>query len=241
MEREASLARAANSTLTSQKAFFMKKRIALIHAVQVAMPPVEQAFKQLWPEAERVNLLDDSLSVDRGAMPDLSPAMYDRIARMGAYAHDIGADGVLYTCSAFGAAIEAVAKAARWPVLKPNEAMFEAALEQGQRIGMIASFERSVPSMEAEFRELTAARGSKATIESVWDSRAMAALQAGDAATHNRLLADLAPKLAHCDAIMLAQFSTSVAREAVQAVVKCPVLTSPGSAVTKLKRALGAG
>ena len=31
----------------------MKKRIALIHAVQVAMPPVEAAFRELWPEAER--------------------------------------------------------------------------------------------------------------------------------------------------------------------------------------------
>lgn len=218
----------------------MKKRIALIHAVQVAMAPVEQAFKELWPEAERVNLLDDSLSVDRGAAPELSAAMYDRIARLGAYGHDIGADGVLYTCSAFGPAIEAVARAARWPVLKPNEAMFEAALEQGRRIGLVASFERSVPSLEAEFRELVAARGSQATIESVWDSRAMQALQAGDAETHNTLVAQAARRLAHCDAIMLAQFSTSVAKSAVEAVVRAPVLTSPGSAVAKLKRALGA-
>lgn len=218
----------------------MKKRIALIHAVQVAMAPVEQAFKELWPEAERVNLLDDSLSVDRGAAPELSAAMYDRIARLGAYGHDIGADGVLYTCSAFGPAIEAVARAARWPVLKPNEAMFEAALEQGRRIGLVASFERSVPSLEAEFRELVAARGSQATIESVWDSRAMQALQAGDAETHNALVAQAASRLAHCDAIMLAQFSTSMAKSAVEAVVRAPVLTSPGSAVAKLKRALGA-
>ncbi len=218
----------------------MKKRIALIHAVQVAMPPVEAAFRELWPEAERVNLLDDSLSVDRGSSPDLSPAMFDRIARLGAYGHDLGADGILYTCSAFGPAIEAVAKAARWPVLKPNEAMFEAALEKGRNIGLIASFERSVPSMEAEFRELAAARGIPATITSVCEPRAMPALQAGDAATHNRLLAAIAPKLAGCDAIMLAQFSTSVAAADVQKAVPCPVLTSPGSAVLKLKLALGA-
>lgn len=166
--------------------------------------------------------------------------MFDRIARLGAYGHDLGADGILYTCSAFGPAIEAVAKAARWPVLKPNEAMFEAALEKGRNIGLIASFERSVPSMEAEFRELAAARGIPATITSVCEPRAMPALQAGDAATHNRLLAAIAPKLAGCDAIMLAQFSTSVAAADVQKAVPCPVLTSPGSAVLKLKLALGA-
>lgn len=216
----------------------MKTRVALIHAVAVAMAPVEEAFRQLWPEADRVNLLDDSLSVDRGSSPELSPQMYDRIARLGAYGRDLGAAGVLYTCSAFGPAIEAVAKAANWPVLKPNEAMFEAALAKGRRIGMIASFERSVPSMEAEFNELVRARGADATIRSICEPRAMPALQAGDARTHNRLLAEAAPRLADCDAIMLAQFSTSVAVEAVQAAVPCPVLTSPGAAVAKLKRLL---
>jgi len=39
-------------------------------------------------------------------------------------------------------------------------------------------------------------------------------------------------------AVMLAQFSMAPARDAVQAAVRCPVLTSPGSAVRKLKRLL---
>ena len=40
-------------------------RIALIHAVTVAMAPVHEAFRQLWPEAECVDILDTSLSRDR--------------------------------------------------------------------------------------------------------------------------------------------------------------------------------
>ena len=217
----------------------MSKRIVLIHAVQVAMAPVEAAFKELWPQAERVNVLDDSLSVDRGQSPELTPAMYDRFDRLGAYARDIGADGVLFTCSAFGPAIEAVARALAVPVLKPNEAMFEAALAAGNDIGLIASFERSVPSMEAEFRELVAARGGKARVRTVCEPRAMPALQAGDAATHNAMLAEAATQLDGCDAIMLAQFSTSIAAPAVMARVSCPVLTSPGSAVAKMRQAVG--
>lgn len=217
----------------------MRKRIALVHAVAVAMPPVAAAFKKLWPEAELVNLLDDSLSVDRGSAPDLTPAMSDRILRLAVYAQDIGADGILYTCSAFGPAIEAAARAARCPVLKPNEAMFDEAITRGRRIGMVASFERSVPSMEAEFRELVAARGVQAEIRSVCAPRAQPALQAGDPETHNRMLADASRELRDCDAIMLAQFSTSIAADAVAAASGLPVLTSPSSAVLKLKRALG--
>lgn len=218
----------------------MKKRIALIHAVKVAMAPVEQAFRELWPEAECVNLLDDSLSVDRAKSDALTPEMSERIARLAAYGRDLGADGILYTCSAFGTAIEAVAKASRMPVLKPNEAMFEAALERGTTIGMLATFERSIPSMEEEFRELVALRGANATIRSVCVPAAMPALQKGDQETHNRLLAEAVGQLDGCDAIMLAQFSTSVAAPLVSSRTKQPVLTSPGAAVAKLKRALAA-
>ena len=216
----------------------MPKRIALIHAVTVAIDPVEAAFRELWPDAERVNVLDDSLSVDRAKTTELTPAIRDRIMRLAAYGRDIGADGVLFTCSAFGSAIEAAAKAARWPVLKPNEAMFEAALEAGGTIGLLATFERSIPSMEAEFRELAQARGSKARIKGIAVPEAMTALQKGDAATHNAMLADAVPRLGACDAIMLAQFSTSRAAAAVQQRTRVPVLTSPGTAVAKMKRAL---
>jgi hypothetical protein len=37
---------------------------------------------------------------------------------------------------------------------------------------------------------------------------------------------------------MLAQFSTARARESVAAVVRCPVLTSPDSAVLAMKKRL---
>lgn len=212
-------------------------RVALIHAVPMAMAPIAAAFRDHWPAAEITNLLDDALSVDRERAGALTPAIAARIAGLADYAKGYGADAILYTCSAFGDAIDAVARVSAMPVLKPNEAMFEAALARGRRIAMIATFEPSIAGMEAEFRLMAGHSG--ATIESICVPAAMAAIRAGDAATHDRLLAAAAKTLAgtHYDALLLAQFSMAGASAAVQSVITCPVLTSPASAVAKLKRA----
>jgi hypothetical protein len=96
-----------------------------------------------------------------------------------------------------------------------------------------------VAGLEQEFRELAGKRGIKAEITTHCVSEANHALTRGDAAEHNRLLAEAAPKLAGSDVIMLAHFSTSRAEDMVAACVSVPVLTAPGAAVTKLKRLLG--
>lgn len=216
----------------------MHPRIALIHAVTVAIEPIRAAFEDLWPEARTFNLLDDALSPDRAADDELSPALSARIAGLGRYAHGAGASAILYTCSAFGPAIEAAAREIPVPVLKPNEAMFDEALARGGNIGMLATFEPSVASMEQEFATLAAQRGMQARLSTRCVPAAMRALKAGDASTHDALLAAEAAQLADCDAVMLAHFSTSRAYAAVSRVLRCPVLTAPRSAVIALRKSL---
>jgi Asp/Glu/hydantoin racemase len=150
--------------------------------------------------------LDDSLSLDRERDGVLTAVMGRRIGDLAEYAAAIGANGILFTCSAFGEAIEAAAARLSIPVLKPNEAIFEAALAIGGRIAMLATFAPSVGSMEDEFRDMAAARQSRATIETYCVPGAMAALRVGNGAEHDRLIAEAAPRFADCDAVLLALF-----------------------------------
>ena len=218
----------------------MSVRIALIHATPVAMPPVIEAFQRGWPEADTMNLLDDSLSADLARVGQINEAMMRRFATLADYASGAGTDGILFTCSAFGEAIEAVAREAQIPVLKPNEAMFAEAMEAGHNVGMLATFQPSVPSMEHEFVQMAATQNKSIHLDTVWVPGAMEALAAGDTARHDDLIAASAARLSHCDVVMLAQFSMARTLPAVRHVLRSPVLTSPDSAVAKLKALLQA-
>jgi aspartate/glutamate racemase len=213
-----------------------RARIALIHATPVAMEPIQAAFASGWPEAGLVNILDDSLSTDLAREGSLTPAMFERFDVLSRYARDGGARAILFTCSAFGPAIDRVASRIGIPVLKPNEAMFEAALGRGLDIGMLATFQPAVAPMQEEFVEASAGRHPPPKLRIVNVAAARDALNGGDAETHNRLLAERVSELAGCDAVMLAHFSTSRAARAVQARVGVPVLTAPDAAVAKLRR-----
>ena len=52
----------------------MPKRIFLVHPTPLSMPPIDDAFKTLWAEAETLNLLDKSLYADIPPDGTLAPA-----------------------------------------------------------------------------------------------------------------------------------------------------------------------
>src|SRR6478736_4368690 len=84
--------------------------------------------------------------------------------------------------------------------------------------------------------------GSPCTVEIVpkLASGAMAALDRGERTEHDRLVAEASRDLRDCDVIALAQYSMAPAAAMVAESSKLPVLTTPDSAVIKLKQLLAA-
>ena len=203
-------------------------RIALIHALAQSVEPSKRAFAELWPTAEVANLLEDSLSADLAKRGVLDESFDARFLHLGHYAVHTGAQGILFTCSAFGRPIEAVKRALKIPVLKPNEAALEAALRAGPRIALLATFAPTLASMERELNDLAQAQG-----------RALEALKAGDAARHDALIAEAAAAAGAVDALVLCQFSMARAASSIAPIPGRRVLTTPASAVLKLKSLVG--
>ena len=215
-------------------------RIALIHALKHSIVPVEEAFARLWPAARTTNLLDDSLSADLARQGSLDQAMTERFLTLARYQKSIGADGILFTCSAFGPCIEAcAADLSPIPVLKPNEAAIEEAVAlsgPNGRIGLLSTFPPTLQSMPPEF----AAVAPGVTLIPCLAEGALAALDRGDMAEHDRLSAAASVALKDCDVILLSQFSLARVKPLVEQATGRPVLTTPDSAVRKLQRQLGA-
>ena len=207
-------------------------RITLIHALKHSIVPIEASFAKLWPEARLMNLLDDSLSADLAHDGGLSDAMTVRFLKLARYAVSTGSNAILFTCSAFGPCIEEVAREhAPMPVLKPNEAMIEQAA-QARCVGLLSTFPPTLASMPAEFP-------ASVTLVPKLAEGALAALDRGDRAEHDRLVLEASKDLRDCDVIALAQYSMAPAADQVAQATGKPVLTTPDSAVLKLKKMLG--
>jgi Asp/Glu/hydantoin racemase len=212
-------------------------RVALIHALAHSVAPINAEMVRAWPACERMNLLDDSLSSDLARSGQgLDAAMHQRFETLAAYAEGTGAQAMLFTCSAFGPCIDAVAaRRPHMPVLKPNEAMVAEAVASGKRVGLVASFVPTLRSMPSEFP------AGMALVSRLAEG-AMEALNQGDTAGHDARVVDAARWLQQqgCEVIALAQFSMARAETAVRQALQLPVLTTPASAVRVLRQRLGA-
>jgi len=202
----------------------------------VAIDPVATVFRELWPQAKTTNLLEDSLAPDLAVAGSITLEIVERIVALARYGERCGADAVLFTCSAFGTAIDAAKREVKVPVLKPNEAMIEDALAAGCDLALLTTFEPSIPSLKKELEELASGRGIKLKLKTRSIPAAIAALQQGFGAEHDRLIAVAAAEMGACDALVLGQFSMARAAIGIPDRAGRKVLTSPHSAVTKLKR-----
>lgn len=209
--------------------------IVLFSVHKDAMDAAVRAFATDWPEARISNLMDDGLFAWVRETGGVVPEMYDVFRTLTRHIVSRGADGILFTCSAFREVIDACIAEFDVPILKPNDAMIEQALDAGSRIAVMATVGPTIPSISAEIREMAAARSRKIELVPYVVEGAFDALAGGNAEKHDALVAARAREIKDCDVIVLAQFTLSRAVPAVAAVSNIPIFNSPGAAVAKLR------
>ncbi len=211
------------------------KRIGLIHSVIPAIAAVESALREHWPEAQAASLYDESLYIDLAPDRSLTPAHFDRIARLLRYSAGCGADAILVTGSLFGPAVVAARDELDIPVLTSFDGLIDRAFALGNNFTMLATDPGTNRMLAAELNRRAEADGRAVSFEAHHIPGATECLSQGDQAGHDRLVVEQAERAAPGDAILLGQFSMGPTRSLVQARVDCPVLDAAEAAVHKLK------
>lgn len=213
-------------------------RIGVVSPMALASEMVREAFDELWPEAEPIDLYDESLYADFAGGKVMTDEAYHRIAVLLKYSQDSGAQGMLFTGSVFGRAVEAGREKISVPVLTSHEAMIEAAFETGSRFGILTTAAGSLRCLADDIDRYAKAHGLSYTITDHIEDAARPIILAGDIERHDDMVAAAAAKMTDCDCLLLGQFSLRRAAKKFADVPGRPVFTPPDTAVKKLKRLL---
>ena len=131
-----------------------KIRIGLIHALEESEEPIRQSFQKLWPNVILNEYSDFQLSIDRANGLDES-RIRSRIIDLGQLAVNDHVDAILYTCSAFGDAIDAAKIKFNLPILRPNESAFRMAINAESDTNILVTFEPSLELLVNEFQAMS--------------------------------------------------------------------------------------
>jgi hypothetical protein len=123
-------------------------------------------------------------------------------------------------------------------MLQIDRPMMDLAVQDGKRIGLLATVPTTVPASARLLRLAAEDARKEIEIETRLCSEAFTAIKAGNAARHNELLLEeIAALSGRVDAIVMAQLSMS-ALEPLLAGTKVPVYNSGRTAFNKIREIL---
>lgn len=211
----------------------MKQTLALIHTSSTLTPIFSALCAKYMPETAIFHMVDDSLIADTIREGRLRRVTMRRLLKLIESAEMAGADAVMVTCSSIGAGVVLGQQLFDIPVIRVDEAMAEAAVQMGRRIGVMATLKTTLEPTIALLREKAAEAGIEIEIVDSLCDGAFDAVLAGDTDVHDRILSQaLNDEMKGVDVVILAQASMArVVKAMPQGTLTVPVLSSPELAV----------
>jgi hypothetical protein len=210
-------------------------RIILIHAYRHSLPPIERAFRKLWPEAEVLSLVDEALYADIDPDGVAEPTIPERIRTLFSHALVSGAEAIVFTGSTFGPIVEEARRGMPVPVLKSDESMAMEAVDRGGRALLVCTAQRALPVIARTIMDQAEASGADIDLATLVVEGAKHAIDIGDAELHNRLIAQAILDAGDSDSILLGQLSMSDVPALLPAEIARKVLSNAEATVRRLR------
>lgn len=217
----------------------MNKRVAVIHTFLYSVEDIKALFKEIIPEVEMINIIDDSLLQEVLAVGHPTPAVIRRMSQYALQAEAMGADLILNQCSSVSEVVDIVKKMISIPYLKIDEPMAEEAVKLGNNIGVVATA-HSTLAPTVRLVENTARRLNKqVTVNHCFAEGAYnALLKEGNREKHNKIVLNTIREAAEKnDVVVLAQGSMYPLLPLTKDM-KAPILASLRTGIEQIKKVL---
>jgi Asp/Glu/hydantoin racemase len=211
-------------------------KIAIIHTTPVTIDVLKPLVNELLPDYKIVNFVDDSVLPQLGENGGDLSEVEKRLMFYARSAQEVGADVILSACSSVGELAARMREEVSIPVIRIDDAMAEAAVQRGTKIGVAATLPTTLrPTMEL-LRQKAEAVGKTIQLESCLIDSAYQKLMAGDREGHDNALVEALTELAQkVDVAVLAQASMARVLPRLSEALQSKFLTSPRLSVERVK------
>ncbi len=214
--------------------------LALIHTVSALLGEFQRMCSKVIPDTALMHVLDEPLLRIVQKRGRLDTQDVSRMRSHVTTAEKAGADVILVTCSTLSPLVEEVRFSVGIPIVKIDEAMIQAAVEQGNTIGVVATAESTLKSTCDTLFHYAAKYGKTIRIEKKYVEDALEALMNGNGDLHDefvkKAITDLSQRV---EIIILAQASMARVLDTMEGVnYNVPVLSSPYIALQSIRQYL---
>ena len=217
------------------------KTLGIIHAALISSKSVQPFIDEIIPDVVVAHVVDDTIqNTNFACEPGIIPkANYFKFATYAHFLEEAKVDLILLACSTFNYAVELARPMINTPLLQIDRPMMDLAVQQGKRIGLLATVPTTVPASERLLRTAALDAGKEIEIKTSLCSDAFGELKKGNVLRHNQMLLEEIDILSgSVDAIVMAQVSMS-ALEPELKNTKVPVYNSGRTGFEKVRELLG--
>jgi len=209
--------------------------LALIHTSPTLTPLFTDLCTRQMPDVRIFHMVDESLIRETVRVGSLQKLTIRRLIAMIESAAGGGADAVMVTCSSIGEGVTLAQQLFDFPVIRVDEAMAEAAIQSGSKLGVLATLRTTLEPTSALLRAKAAIANKPVELVECLCDGAFEAVLSGDTATHDRIVGGaLLNDMSGVDAVVLAQASMARVVSAMPpGAVKVPVFSSPELSVRR--------
>ena len=220
-----------------------QRRIGVVSPLPLVAQDISDAFSALWPEAEVVNVIDDSLYTDYiGKGRIMTEDVRARVESALRHCQTSRPDVLLFSGSVFGDVIKEMRPRFTVPVVAALDGLVADAFDAGRRFGILTTSPFSNKDLQRDLALFGKHHDNEFTFSAkVHEEARRVILVDKDRERHDQMLLEMAAEFTDIDVLLLGQFSLGTAYNLISQTSKIKVLSAARSSVNYIRKLLDEG